>query len=118
MRLARSPTLRLFRTLIVGMLVLAIVAKPLLAELCNVHELTHLVASAHVDTPEEARSDREHANGAHAFIHAFDAPAAQVDPFPVIAVPPVRFAHVVPLEVVALAPPVRPFESPFRPPIA
>jgi hypothetical protein len=126
MRLDRSPLLRLLRNLVMGMLVLAIVAKPVLAELCNVHELMHLIAAGepaskppiHVDTIAEARGDKDHASGAHQLLHAFDASAAFVELFPVLTVAPARFAHIAPPVYEALAPPARGFDSPFRPPIA
>ena len=126
MRLDRSPLLRLLRTLVMGMLVLAIVAKPVLAELCNVHELMHLIAAGepaskppiHVDTATEARGDRDHASGAHQLLHAFDASAAYVELFPVLTVPPSRFAAIAPPVLHVEAPPTRGFDSPFRPPIA
>ena len=122
MTLARSPLLRALQTLVMGLLVLAIVGKPVLAELCNVHALTHEFAGAgapaHVDTAAEARSDRDHASGAHQLLHAFDASPAFVELFPTLAVPPARFAATAPPVYEALAPPVRNAESPFRPPIA
>ena len=123
MRFARSPHLRLLRTLMIGMLMLAIVAKPLLAELCDMHALTHVVSAAshsaqRADTPAEARSDRDHASGAHQLLHAFEASVAFVEPFPVLTVAPARFAHLAPRSYEALAPPARAFDSPFRPPIA
>jgi hypothetical protein len=126
MRLNRSPLLRLFRTLVMGVLVLAIVAKPVLAELCNVHELMHLIAAGepaskapmHVDSVAEARSDKDHASGAHQLLHAFDASAAYVELFPVLTVAPAQFAHIAPPAHEAIAPPARAFDSPFRPPIA
>jgi hypothetical protein len=109
-----------------GMLVLAIVAKPVLAELCNVHELMHLIAAGepaskppiHVDTASEARSDQDHARGAHQLLHAFDASAAYIELFPVLTVAPAQFAHIAPPLHEAIAPPARSFDSPFRPPIA
>ena len=127
MRLERSPLLRALRTLVMGLLVLAIVGKPVLAELCNVHALTHEFATqaegagkapAHVDTAAEARSDLDHASGAHQLLHAFDASPAFVELFPTLAVPPSRFDAIAPPVYRALAPPVRTVESPFRPPIA
>jgi hypothetical protein len=127
MRLDRSPLLRLLRTLVMGVLVLAIVAKPVLAELCNVHELMHLIAAGepaskapmHVDSVAEARSDKDHASGAHQLLHAFDASAAYVELFPVLTVAPAQFAsHIAPPVHEAIAPAARAFDSPFRPPIA
>jgi hypothetical protein len=128
MTLSRSPLLRLFRTLVMGMLMLAIVGKPVLAELCNVHSLSHLIAAGeiaahekvpmHVDTAAEARSDHDHASGAHQLLHAFDASAAFVELFPALTVPPSRFAAIAPPVHEAAAPPARGFDSPFRPPIA
>jgi hypothetical protein len=131
MRLDRSPLLRLFRTLVMGMLVLAVIGKPVLAELCNVHALTHLIAAGgaaspagheaapvHVDTASEARSDRDHASGAHQLLHAFEASAAFVELFPVLTVPPAHFAAIAPPVYRSLAPPAPVVESPFRPPIA
>jgi hypothetical protein len=130
MRLNRSPLLRLFRTLVMGVLVLAIVAKPVLAELCNVHSLMHLIAASeaakpgydgvpiHVDTAAEARDDRDHAGGSHALLHAFDASPAFIELFPVLTVPPARFTAIAPPVYRSLAPPARVVESPFRPPIA
>ena len=123
MPLDRSPRRHLFRTLVAGMLMLAIVAKPLLAELCNMHALTHVLPAVsqidrHVDTAAEARSDRDHASGAHQFLHALDAPGTFVEPVPVLMVVPQRFAHLAPPAYRALEPPARGVESPFRPPIA
>ena len=119
MRLDRSPLLRALRTLVMGMLVLAIVGKPVLAELCNVHALTHMGANAaHVDSAAEARSDEDHASGAHQLLHAFDASPAFVELFPVLALPPSRHAAIAPPVYHALAPPARSVDSPFRPPIA
>jgi hypothetical protein len=126
MRLDRFPLLRLLRTLVMGMLVLAIIGKPVLAELCNVHAITHLIeagefpgkAPIHVDTAAEARSDLDHASGAHQLLHAFDASAAFVELFPVLTVPPAHFDAIAPPVHEVLAPPTRGFDSPFRPPIA
>ena len=119
MTLARSPLLRLLRTLVMGMLVLAIVGKPVLAELCNVHALSHLGSSAgHVDSVAEARTDQDHASGAHQLLHAFDASPAFVELFPVLTVPPSRYAAIAPPVYRALASPARSIDSPFRPPIA
>ena len=86
----------------------------------------HLIAAGepasnppiHVDTAAEARGDKDHANGAHQLLHAFDASAAYVELFPVLTVPPVRFDAIAPPVYEALAPPARGFDSPFRPPIA
>ena len=123
MKSLRRSFLPALRTLVMGLLVLAIVGKPVLAELCNVHALTHEFAGsagapAHVDTAAEARSDRDHASGAHQLLHAFDASPAFVELFPTLAVPPSRFAAAAPPVYSALAPPARSVESPFRPPIA
>ena len=119
---SRSPllhALRTLRTVVMGMLMLALVGKPLLAELCNVHALTHLGASSqHVDTVAEARSDQDHASGAHQLLHAFDASPAYLELFPVLTVPPARFAAIAPPAYRALAPPAPRIDSPFRPPIA
>jgi hypothetical protein len=130
MRLDRSPLLRLFRTLVLGMVALALVGKPVLAELCNVHALSHLIAAEeaaegkpsavpmHVDTLAEARGDLDHASGAHQLLHAFDASPAFVELFPVLTVPPAHFAAIAPPVYRSLAPPAPVVESPFRPPIA
>jgi len=132
MTLDRSPLLRLFRTLVLGMVALALIGKPVLAELCNVHALSHLIAAEeaaegkaslsrapmHVDTAAEARSDKDHASGAHQLLHAFDASPAFIELFPVLTVPPSRFAAIAPPVYRSLAPPALAVESPFRPPIA
>jgi hypothetical protein len=122
MQSARQFLPNFLRTLVVGMLALALVGKPVLAELCNVHSLTHLsqstAAAKHVDTVAEARSDRDHASGAHQLLHAFDASPAFVELVPVLTVPPARFTALAPPVYRALAPPARSFDSPFRPPIA
>jgi len=113
------PLARLLRTLVLGLLALAIVGKPVLAELCDTHELTHLMASSkHVDTASEARSDRDHASGKHQVLHAFDATPGYVQPFTALTVPPSRFPPTAPAVVDEAAPPARAFDSPFRPPIA
>jgi hypothetical protein len=118
MTLARLPLLRLFRTLVMGMLVLAVIGKPVLAELCNVHALTHAFASTHLDSAAEARSDSDHAKGAHQLLHAFEASAAFVELFPALTVPPARFTALAPPPHRAAAPAAHRFDSPFRPPIA
>jgi hypothetical protein len=130
MRLDRSPLQRLLRTLVLGMVALALIGKPVLAELCNVHALSHLIAEeeagkpgldrlpAHVDTAAEARADLDHASGAHQLLHAFDASPAFVELFPVLGVPPARFAAIAPPAYRSLAPPSRGYDSPFRPPSA
>ena len=120
MTLARLPLLRTLRTLLFGMLALAIVAKPVLAELCDAHALAHLSAAAskHVDSAAEKRSDRDHASGGHQTLHASDASPAFVEPFPALTVPPAHFAASAPPAIDDEAPPARGFDSPFRPPIA
>ena len=113
--------MKLFRTLLLAMLALAIVAKPVLAELCDAHALAHLSAAAaakHVDSAAEKRSDRDHASGKHQTLHASDASPAYVEPFPALTVPPSRFAATAPPVFDEAAPPARAFDSPFRPPIA
>jgi hypothetical protein len=72
----------------------------------------------HIDTAAEARSDRDHASGAHQQVHAAAATPADVEPFTALTVPPARFAALAPPVYEALAPPARGFDSPFRPPIA
>jgi hypothetical protein len=118
MSLSRLPLPRLFRTLVLALVALAVVGKPVLAELCNVHELTHLTASKHVDSASEARSDRDHASGKHQTLHAFDASPGYIEPFQALTVPPSRFAASAPPVFDEAAPPARGFDSPFRPPIA
>jgi hypothetical protein len=107
------------RTLVLGLVMLAIAGKPVLAELCDTHALSHLVTAAkHVDSASEARSDRDHASGRHATLHAFDATAAFIELFPALAVPPALFTAVSLPPHVAATPPALRFDSPFRPPIA
>jgi hypothetical protein len=119
MALNRLPLLRVLRTLVLGMLALAIVAKPVLGELCDTHALTHLMASAkHVDSAAERRSDRDHDTGRHQTLHAFDASPGYIEPFTALTVPPARFANGAPPAIDEAAPPARAFDSPFRPPIA
>ena len=125
MSAARIPLLRLFRTLVLGMLALAIVAKPVLAEFCNAHALAHAAevavgaGGAHAgDSAAEARSDQDHASGRHAVLHAADATPGYVEPFPALTVPPARFAASAPPPLDEDAPPARLPDSPFRPPIA
>ena len=124
MSLARPslPLPRLLRTLVLALVALAVVGKPVLAELCDAHALAHLTAAAaaakHVDTAAEKRSDRDHASGKHQTLHSFDASAAMVELFPTLTVPPARFAAAALPVHVAEAAPARAFDSPFRPPIA
>ena len=124
-RFRLPPLDRLLRTLVLGLLALAIVGKPVLAELCDAHALSHLAAAAegatagkHVDSLAEARSDSDHASGKHQILHASDASPAYVEPFPALTVPPSRFAATLPQGFDESAPPSRSFDSPFRPPIA
>jgi len=123
----RSPLLPLFRTLLLGLLALGVVAKPVLGELCDAHALAHLLAREaaandpvrqRVDSAAEARSDRDHASGADQALHASDATPAFIEIFPALTVPPAHFASVaLPLHEAATFV-VRAFDSPFRPPIA
>jgi hypothetical protein len=107
------------RTLLLSLVALAIMAKPVLGELCETHELTHLMASSkHVDTAAEARSDRDHASGKHQTLHAFDTAPGYIQPFIALTVPPLRYAASQPPVLDEAAPPARAFDSPFRPPIA
>lgn len=111
--------MKLLRTLVLMLLALAIVAKPVLGELCETHELTHLMASSkHVDSAAEARSDRDHASGRHQTLHAFDTAPGYVQPFTALTVPPPRFAASAPLVVDEAPSPGRAFDPPLRPPIA
>ena len=121
------PLLPLFRTLLLGLLALGVVAKPVLGELCDAHALVHLLAERaaandpvrqHVDSAAEARGDRDHASGADQALHASDATAAFVELFPALTVPPAPFASVaLPLHQ-ATTFVVRAIDSPLRPPIA
>jgi hypothetical protein len=120
----RRSLARLLRTVMVGLLVLGVVAKPVIGRLCEAHELSHLVAAAndggpvHVDSPAELRSDQDHASGRHLLLHAEDNLPAWVQPLATLSVPPIRFAGATPAPVDEAAPPARRPESPFRPPIA
>ena len=121
------PLLPLFRTLVLVLLALGVVAKPILGELCDAHALVHLIAREaakndarhqHVDTAAEARSDRDHASGADQSLHASDASPAFVEVFPALTVPPAHFASVALPSHVAPSFIVRALDSPLRPPIA
>ena len=122
----RQPLLRYARFLVMGMLALAIIAKPVLAEFCNAHAIAHAAAEAagqdaHADSGDsagDARSDHDHASGKHQTLHAYDASPAYVEPFPALGVPPARFAAQALPAYTAAAPPARRPDSPLRPPIA
>jgi hypothetical protein len=124
MRAARPSLPNFLRTLVLGLLALAIVVKPVLAELCNAHAISHAAATAaaaaakHVDSAAEERSDRDHASGKHQVLHAADATPGYIEHFAALTVPPSRFAEAAPPALDDEPPPARGFDSPFRPPIA
>jgi hypothetical protein len=122
MRTARQFLPQFLRTLVLGLLALAIVVKPVLAELCNAHAISHAEAAAaaarHVDSAAEERSDPDHASGKHQELHSADATPGYLEPFAALTVPPARFAEAAPPALDDDPPPSRGFDSPFRPPIA
>lgn len=118
LRRCRQPLPRLFRTFVVGLLMLGIVAKPVISLICETHELSHLVASKHVDSAAEARSDRDHASGKHQFVHAGDTTPATLPPLLTLNVPAIPYAADAPAPAGDVAPPARRPDTPFRPPIA
>lgn len=119
LRRLRRPLPRLLRTFMVGLLMLGIVAKPVMSVICETHELSHLIAaSGHVDSAAEARSDSDHASGAHQFVHAGDTTPAYIEPLAMLSVPALAYAADAPAPVDDVAPVARRPDTPFRPPIA
>jgi hypothetical protein len=114
---------RLLSAALLGALMLATIAKPLAASVCETHQLGHTFASAggaprHVDSAAERQMDADHARGAHGLLHAGDEGSTYADIAAVLTVPAVRFESVPIALPTAMAVPTRHVGRPFRPPIA
>jgi hypothetical protein len=113
----------LLRASLLGLLVLAVVGKPMASSMCEIHQLGHTLAalshvSFHSDSAAERQMDTEHAKGAHGLLHGGDQGSTYADIAAVVTLPVVHFES----DQIAL-----PAESPmppqqitrlFRPPIA
>jgi hypothetical protein len=121
---ALIPSLSGFvRAGLLGLLMLAVVSKPMVATLCDTHLLGHALATLshshfHEDSRAERQMDADHASGAHGVLHAGDQGGTYADIAAVVTVPVVRFESVlIPLPTV-LPVPMQHVVRPFRPPIA
>jgi hypothetical protein len=111
------------RASLLGLLMFAVVGKPMASSVCEVHQLGHVLAAlSHVqfqdNSDAERQMDSEHASGAHGLLHGGDQGGTYADIAAVVTIPVIRFES----EPIAL-----PAESPlppqqvsrlFRPPIA
>ena len=121
---ASVPRLRrLIRASLLGVLMLAVLAKPFAASLCDTHQLGHTLAAFshgqfHVDSAAERQMDSDHARGAHSLLHAGDEGSTYADIAAVLTLPVVRFESVLISLPTASPVPTRHVGRPFRPPIA
>ena len=113
----------LLRAGLLGLLLLAVVSKPISSTWCETHQLTHTISALshnhfHSDSAAELRLDADDAKGAHGALHAGDQGSTYADIAAVVTVPEVRFESMwiaVPVETPV---PSRHITRLFRPPIA
>jgi hypothetical protein len=113
----------ILRASLLGLLMLAVVGRPLSSLVCETHQLGHLSAassqaSSHVDSLAELQLDADHANGAHGLLHGSDKGGTYADIAAVVTLPIVRFESVPVSMPTELPVTVQPATRPFRPPMA
>jgi hypothetical protein len=112
----------LLRASLLGLLMLAVVGKPMTSSMCVTHQLGHTLSASghghfHHDSGAERQMDSDHANGAHDLLHGGDH-GTYADIAAVITLPVVRFESDVILLPTELPAPLKHVARPFRPPIA
>jgi hypothetical protein len=113
----------LLRAGLLGLLLLAVVGKPISSTWCETHQLVHTISALshdhfHRDSVGERQLDADHAKGVHGSLHAGDQGSTYADIAAVVTVPEVRFESMwitVPAETPV---PSQPIARLFRPPIA
>lgn len=113
----------LLRSGLLALLVMGVVIKPMLAYVCELHSIGHVLSAyshghEHADSKSEHRIDQDHASGAHGFWHEGDSGGAYADIVTFILLPTVRYEPLVVPFPTALPVPLRHATGPFRPPIA
>jgi hypothetical protein len=111
------------RASLLGLLMLAVVCKPLSSLVCETHQLGHLLAAAghasfHDDSIAELQLDADHARGDHGLVHARDQGGAYADIAAVVTLPVVHFESVPVALPTELPVPAQRVTRLFRPPIA
>jgi hypothetical protein len=113
----------LLRASLLGLLILAVVGKPMASSMCEIHQLGHTFAALshtqfHDESNAERQMDSEHASGAHGLLHGSDNSGTYADIAPVVTLPVIRFES----EPISLPTertvPSQQIVRPFRPPIA
>jgi hypothetical protein len=111
------------RASLLGLLLLAVVGKPMASSLCEIHQLGHTLAARshvnfHSDSAAERQMDSEHASGAHGLLHGGDQGSTYADIAAVVTLPVVHFESVqISLPAESRMPPQQ-ITRLFRPPIA
>jgi hypothetical protein len=113
----------LVRASLLGLLMLAVAFKPMSSLVCDMHQLTHVLAatglvSLHQDSPAERQLDADHAKGAHGLLHSGDESGAYVGFSAEVTVPALRLDAVAVSLPTELPVPMQHVTKPFRPPIA
>ena len=107
---------------------IGVLAKPMLASLCGVHDFAHQLAalSATAENPllgsdhlhDASSLEREHGDGSHRWLHEDDVLSAYADLVEIIEVPALAYISAMPAAPVLRVIPQRHLDGPFRPPIA
>jgi hypothetical protein len=111
------------RASLLGLLMFAVVGKPMASSLCEIHQLGHVSAvlshvQFHIDSVAERQMDSEHASGAHGLLHGGDEGSTYADIAAVVTLPVVHFESD-PISLPAESPlPPQQVSRLFRPPIA
>jgi hypothetical protein len=119
-RLAVLP--RFVSAALLGLLMLAVVSKPMASTLCETHRLGHTLATlSHANFREDSTAERmldaDHASGAHSLLHGGDQGATYADIAAVVTLPRVHFESIATPLPAVLPVPTQPVARPFRPPI-
>lgn len=108
---------------LLGMVMLAVVGRPLYSSWCVTHQLGHTLGAFsqekfREDSSAERQLDAEHASGAHGQLHGDDVGGEYADIATAMAVPAVYFDSVPNPYLTELPVPVQHVTNPFRPPMA
>ena len=119
-RFQRLPTL--LRASLLGLMMLAVVGKPMSSSMCEIHQLGHTLAALshsqfHDESSAERQMDSDHAKGAHGLLHGGDQGGTYADIAAVVTVPVVRLESDPVLIPAELPVPLQHIARPFRPPI-
>ncbi|MEO8307983.1 MAG: hypothetical protein ABI616_08075 [Pseudomonadota bacterium] len=119
-RFQRLPTL--LRACLLGLLMLAVIGKPMSSTMCELHQLGHTIAALshsqfHEDSSAERQMDSDHAKGGHGLLHGSDQGGTYADIATVVTVPVVRLKSDPILIPTELPVPPQHIARLFRPPI-